>query len=235
MKKKGRYLLILILVLILWNTPVIYPLKIFAVYLHELGHAFMAIIFGSKVTDFKVNIDQSGHVITSVKGWFPGFMVASGGYLGSVLFALAILYLGRTKLKKYVPGTLAIILLVVSIRYFSLSFTLIYSVIFAVAIILLYMLQNERINAWVIDILGISSAAYAVYDTFVDTVLLQLSIHFNLIKGWNGAQPETDAVQLQKMTGVPAIVWGIIWLLIALAVLYLALIKQGAGKAKKRR
>ena len=39
MKQLGRYLIILIVVMVLWNTIVIKPLKIFTVYLHELGHA----------------------------------------------------------------------------------------------------------------------------------------------------------------------------------------------------
>jgi len=48
-------------------------------------------------------------------------------------------------------------------------------------------------------------------------------------------QPLTDAVQLQKMTGIPAIIWGIIWLVIALAVLYVALVKQGTAKRRKNK
>ena len=174
MKQTGRYFLILLVVIVLWNTTIIKPLRLFAVFLHELGHAFMALIFGYGIQAFKVNLNESGYVISQSKGWFSSFMIANGGYLGSVFFALLILYLKRTRFKKLILGSAAIVLLAVSIRFSGFSFTLLYSIIFAVFVIALYMIQNEKLNDWVIDIFGIGSVAYAIYDTFVDTVLLRL-------------------------------------------------------------
>lgn len=225
MKKIGRYLLILTIVIVLWNTVIIRPLRIFTVFLHELGHAVMAAIFGYGISGFKVNMNESGYTIAQSKGWFSSFMIANGGYLGSVLFALLIIYMSRTGFKKYILGTLAIVLLGVTIRFSGLSFSLLYAAIFAVAVILLYMLQNENVNEWVIDIIGISAIAYAVYDTFVDTILLQLNKYFHVIGGWNGSRSVTDAMQLAKMTKIPAIVWGIIWLAIAIFAINAVLLK----------
>lgn len=233
MKQLGRYVLILIVVIVLWNTIIIKPLKLFAVFLHELGHAFMAFIFGQGIQAFKVNLDESGHVIAQVKGWFSSFMVANGGYLGSVIFALLILYLKRTSFKKLILGTLAILLLIVSISFSGFSFTLLYSVLFAVFVILLYMVQNERVNEWVIDIIGISSVAYAIYDTFVDTILLQLNQKLNLIQGWKGQQPVTDAVQLARMTGTPAVIWGVIWLGIAVFAVSVTVMKTKGVRGRR--
>lgn len=227
MKQKGRYLLILILTVALWNTKIIKPLKIFAVFLHELGHSLMAVIFGNGIQGFRINLDESGYALTLPKSQFSAFMIANGGYLGSVLFALLILYLKRTSLKRFVLGAAAILLLGVSVAYGKSSFTIIYSAIFAGLVLLLYMLHNERIYDWVVDIIGVASVAYAVYDTFVDTILLQINLRLHWIQGWKTAQPLTDAVQLERMTHVPAMIWGIIWLVIACMSIYIIVTPSG--------
>ncbi|RCX16629.1 peptidase M50B-like protein [Anaerobacterium chartisolvens] len=235
MKNVGRYLLILIGAIVLWNTFIMKPLRIFTVFLHELGHTAMAFAFGYGIKEFKVNFNESGYTIVQSKGWFSSFMIANGGYLGSVLFALLILLLKDTFFKKYILGTIAIGFLVVTIRFSGLSFALIYAVIFAVAVLVIYMAQNDKLNDWIIDIIGIASVAYAVYDTFVDTILLQINLQFNLINGWRSGGHVTDAMQLSKMTGIPAIVWGIIWLAIALAAVYALLRRKSKVYGGRRR
>lgn len=233
MKSAGRYIIILIAVIALWNTVVIKPLKIFAVFLHELGHSLMAAVFGFGIQGFRINIDESGYALTLPKNGFSAFMIANGGYLGSVLFALLILYLKRTSIKNYILGAAAIFLLGVSIAYGQSVFTIIYAAIFAGIVLILYMLRYEKINDLVIDIIGVSSAAYAVYDTFVDTILLEINLRLHWIQGWAAERPVTDAVQLQNMTHIPAIVWGIIWLIIACLALF-SIVKDGGRSFAKR-
>ncbi|NTV89874.1 MAG: M50 family peptidase, partial [Clostridiales bacterium] len=176
MKQTGKYLAILVIVVALWDTIIIKPLKLFAVFLHELGHSLMSVIFGNGITGLSINLNESGYALTLSKNWFSSFMIANGGYLGSLFFALLILLLKKTPAKKFILGTAAIILLAVSIKYGDSLFTIIYSAAFAAFVLLLYMLHNEKLNDWVIDIIGISSVAYAIYDTFVDTILLQINL-----------------------------------------------------------
>ena len=131
----------------------------------------------------RINLDESGYALTLPKNGFSAFMIANGGYLGSVLFALLILYLKRTKFKKFILGSVSIILLAVAIKFSGITFTLLYAALFAAFVIILYMVQNERIEDWVIDIIGIASVAYAIYDTFVDTILLQINLKLHLLSG----------------------------------------------------
>lgn len=233
MKQKGKYLAILIVVIVLWNTVLIKPLKLFAVFLHELGHSLMSVIFGYGIEGLRINLNESGYALTLPKNDFSAFMIANGGYLGSLLFALLILYLKRTAFKKLILGGAAILLLAVSIKYGDSLFTILYAAIFAGFVLVLYMVHNEKINDWVIDILGIASVAYAVYDTFVDTILLQLNLKLHLIQGWKITKPMTDAVQLEKMTHIPALAWGIIWLIIAIIAVNAVLIKGKAVKSRR--
>jgi hypothetical protein len=229
MKQTGKYLAIMVVVVALWDTVVIKPLKLFAVFLHELGHSLMSAIFGYGITGLNINIDEGGYAMTLPKDWFSSFMISNGGYLGSLFFALLILLLKKTPFKKYILGCAAILLLAVSIKYGDSLFIIIYSAAFAAFVMLLYMLHNERINDLVIDIIGIASVAYAIYDTFVDTILLQLNLKLGFISGWGGTQPATDAYQLQQLTHIPSIVWGAIWLVISLVAVNVVLIKGGRG------
>lgn len=234
MKQTGRYAAILAVVIILWNSVLIKPLKLFAVFLHELGHTLMAAVFGYGITGLRISLDESGYALTLPKNNFSAFMIANGGYLGSVFFALLIILLKRTFFKKFLLGTAALLLLAVSIAYGKSAFTVIYSAIFAGFVLILYMIRNEKLNDWVIDILGVASAAYAVYDTFVDTILLQLNLRLNWIQGWKTVQPVTDAIQLQQMTHIPAMLWGIIWMIIALIAMYAVIIRSKPASRKKR-
>lgn len=235
MKQRGRYLLILVAVMALWNTKVIKPLKLFSVFLHELGHSFMSLIFGYGIQGLRINPDESGYALVLPKGWFSSFMIANGGYLGSLLFALLIIVLKRTWFKKFILGTAAVLLLAIAVRYSGISFTLLYAAIFAAFAAVVYMIQSDVLIDWVVDILGIASVAYAIYDVFVDTILLQVNLKLHLIAGWYSQQPKTDAVQLAQMTGVPALVWGLAWLAIMIFAVNLVIIKKGAsGRSRSR-
>ena len=58
-----------------------------------------------------------------------------------------------------------------SIAYGKSLFTIIYAAIFAGLVLIIYMLKNDRVYDWVVDIIGVVGVTYAVYDTFVDTIL----------------------------------------------------------------
>ncbi len=235
MKQNWRVLIIFIALMALWNTVIIKPIKLFTVFLHELGHAFMAVISGSSITGLSIYFNESGHVTSLPKGWLAAFLIANGGYLGSVLFAIGILLLKNTKFKKYIIGTIAIVFLGVTFRYSGvISFTMLYSVIFAAFAIIIYMAQNEKLHDWVIEIIGIGSVTYAIYDTFVDTVLLQVNNMFGLFS--LGKMPVTDAVLLSRLTHIPAVVWGLAWLVAALLAVYYCLFrkKSRSGRSPRR-
>lgn len=224
MRQSGRYTVILIAAMALWNTIIIKPLKILSVFLHELGHSLMAVIFGHGITGFRINFNESGYALTLPKDRFSAFMIANGGYLGSVFFALLILKLKKTFVRKYILGVSAILLLGMAIAYGKSVFTIIYAAIFAGIVLIIYMMRNDKLNDWVVDIIGVVCAAYAVYDTFVDTILLEINRKLGLISGWGAVWPLTDAVQLEHMTGVPAVVWGILWFIIACCAIYFTML-----------
>lgn len=245
MGERTRFFLILAIILVLWNTLIIKPLKLFTVFLHELGHAFMAVIFGHGIERIVINPNESGMTLAYAKNGFSSFVIANGGYIGSVFFAILILYFGKSAIKQYVPGVLAIILLAVSVRFSGISFTLLFSAIFAGFVLILYMLKSDKLNSIVLEIVGISSLAYAVYDTFVDTVLIQINGVLNFLSIFRsislfgfpeGKSYETvsDAVQLSRMTGIPSIFWGVLWLAVSIFATYFFILKKNRKKKRSR-
>lgn len=235
MKQTWRVLVIFVVLMALWNTIIVKPIKLFTVFLHEIGHAFMAVVTGSNITGLSIYFNESGHVTSLPKDWLSAFLIANGGYLGSVLFAIFILVLKNTRFKKYIIGFIAIIFLGVTFKYSGIiSFTMLYSVIFAAFAIIVYMIQNERLHDWVVEIIGIGSVTYAIYDTFVDTVLLQVNDMFGLFRV--GPMPVTDAVLIARLTHIPAVVWGILWLVISIFAVYAILFRKkgGSGRSAKK-
>lgn len=232
MNRTARFFIIFISLMVLWNTILIKPIKLFTVFLHELGHAFMAVVTGSRISELKIFFNESGHVASLPKDWLSAFFIANGGYLGSVLFAIALLLLKNTRFKKYIIGVTAIIFLGVTFRFSGIiSFTMLYSVLFAVFAIVVYMIQSDKLHDWIIEIIGIGSVTYAIYDTFIDTVVMQINYQFGLFR-W-GEMPVTDAVQLARLTHIPAIVWGLVWLTISLVAIYKVFFKAKRKSARR--
>src|SRR5512135_2171103 len=86
--------LLFIAVWLLWDTPIVYPIKIFVVFLHELGHALAALLTGGQVISIQIFPDEGG--LTTTRGGWP-FVILSSGYVGSLLFGGVLLYLSNRR------------------------------------------------------------------------------------------------------------------------------------------
>lgn len=71
----------------LWNSIhlswLLYPLRLLVTFIHETGHALVAIVTGGELKEFVVNADGSGFVMIS--GGNP-YLIYPAGYLGTALF-----------------------------------------------------------------------------------------------------------------------------------------------------
>ena len=76
-------------VVALWDTPLVYPLKVLTVMLHEMCHALATLATGGQVLEIKTRWDESGHTL-SRGGW--AWLIYPAGYLGTALLgSIAIL------------------------------------------------------------------------------------------------------------------------------------------------
>ncbi|GAE87448.1 M50 family metallopeptidase [Acetivibrio straminisolvens] len=231
MKTIWKYLMILIAVVLLWNQIVLKPFRILSAFFHKVGHAIAAFLFGYGSNAFKVVFGSMGDTMVSAQGWFPSFVISNGGYLGSMLFFVLIMFLKRTSAKKYLLGSLAIIYLFISVSVPALRGTVLYAAIFTAIAILLYMIQRDVIEEIVIDVVAMSSIAYIIYETLVDTVLFKINQHFSIVKGWNAGIP-LDIARLRSITRLPELLWAIVWIAISVLVLNAVVLKM--TKARRR-
>jgi len=190
-------LLILIASLILWNTPVIYPIKLFVVILHELSHAMMGLITGGKITAMSVGLDLSGKC--QVEGGNQ-IAIASVGYLGSLLWGIVI-FISPNNLKsgKWILISFAILILVISIitSYSNLTFVFL-SIISALFILLSAFYIRINIVSLLVRAVGLISCVYVLFDIKEDLFSRNDAI--------------TDVTILSSLTGIPGILISVLWL-----------------------
>jgi hypothetical protein len=184
----------------LWYTPVIYPLKIFVVLLHEVSHAVALLATGGIVDHITLDPQQGG--ATLGRGGWP-FVTLSAGYLGSLAFG-ALLVTG-TQSKRLSSGTLLALVggavLALTAIYVRNPFGLIFGIIFGASLVL----SGRRLpQAWSRRLtmgLGLTSVFYAILDIKSDIL--------------DRPHLESDAYMLSELTGIPTVAWGVLWIVIA--------------------
>ncbi len=181
----------------IWGWRLLYPIRIFVTVLHEFGHAFAAIISGGSVDYIQINPDSGGLTVT--RGGSQGLIIL-GGYLGSVSFGNALVFIGAAK-PKWIKSTLIVIitiLVLAGIIWFNSVFTFLILVGFAVS--LYFIGFKTRYARESLLVLGVLSLLYILQDT--------------------AHGPVSDLQAFESEIGLfPAGVWMILWLCLALALL----------------
>lgn len=206
--KNKKQLWILLLVFIfstfLWYIPhagiILYPFKLFATFVHEFGHAIMALITGGNVHKLVINPDSSGFTTTS--GGFR-FLILSGGYLGSTFVGALLLVLGSSESESITKFSLIsiIVIMIGAIIFFVRDpFTLITTIIFIGLIIAMMVKVGKTINNLFLNFLAMQCCFYSLYN---------INVVFGLSMSGHG---QNDAAMLQELTFIPAPIWAIVWL-----------------------
>lgn len=184
-----------------WYTPVVYPLKIFVVLLHELSHAVALWVTGGTVESISLDPRQGG--LTVGRGGIA-FITLSAGYLGSLAFG-ALLVIGA-QAKKVASGTLlaviGVVVLVLTALYIRGAFGMTYGALTGAALLVGAKYLPALWASRAVMTLGLTSVGYAILDIRSDII----------------ARPnvQSDAAMLAEMTGVPTLVWGFLWIGIAI-------------------
>ncbi len=191
-----------------WDSPLLWPLKLLVVMMHESGHALATIFVGGRVDRIHIAADQSGQCLSYLPpGLIPKIVVYSAGYVGSTIAgALMILGTFRFRLHRAVPIVTSLWLFIMALFYVRDLFTAAFC-----AVTICALLAAAR---WLpdgpLDVMNLFVAAftalYAVFDLRDDL--------------WNPeVRAQSDAALLAAQTWVPAIVWAVLWSLFSLAIL----------------
>lgn len=217
-----------------WFIPfgevVIYPFRLFVTFIHEGGHALAALLTGNSVRSLSVAMNASGETLTTQGGAFSQLFIASAGYLGAMTFgALLLLLIRRTVAARIVligSGGLILALtliygLLVPLTYFSLSpFTVFAGILISLGLLAAAKFATPRVAAFLISFLAVQCVLNALFD--LKTVLL-LSVATDAM---------TDAGNMERATGIPAIFWAFLWTCIAFVILSVAMRAYAVSRRK---
>lgn len=185
---------------LLWTTPLIYPLKLFVVFLHELSHGMMAVATGGRLDHFVVNGNEGGHAI-SIGG--SRFLILSAGYLGSLMWGgLILLIAARTNYDKALSVSLGLVTVLITLVFTRNTFGIAFGMLFGTGLILAGKYVRESINDWMLRTIGFATCIYAILDIASDVL-------------WRSAL-KSDARMLAELTGIPTLIWGSFWILLAI-------------------
>ena len=199
-KRYIALLLIFVGIMFLWNTPLMYPLKIFVVFMHEVSHGLAAIVTGGSIVEIEVNPQQGGHALTQGGS---RFWTLTAGYLGSLLWGgIILLFAAKTHFDKTVSVIIGTCMVVITIAFGTSVFTYLFGVGFGVLLIFFGVFLPERFNDWVLRIIGVTSCLYAILDIKSDVL--------------DRSHLRSDAWMLSEVTPFPTEFWGILWIVIAI-------------------
>lgn len=217
-----------------WYFPfadyLVYPLQLFATFIHEGSHVLATVMTGGTVQSLTVSPDTSGVVwsLTQEGNWLQGFLISSAGYVGTTAFGVLLLtwfrfgYSSRKALyfssafvgvMTLVFGLLAPLWNVFSARVdvLSVAFT-----VFSGAILTggLFAVAKYAAPKWVnfslafLAVQCLLNAIFSLKDLFI-------------ISATSDAQ--SDAANMAQATGIPSIAWVMIWIVISIVMISVGL------------
>ncbi|MCX7632459.1 MAG: M50 family metallopeptidase [Turneriella sp.] len=157
------------LLVLFWDAPLLKPLKLLVVFLHETSHALAAILTGGEVQSIAIAWDESGSMYARGGGIF--FIVAIAGYTGSLIWGYLML---RASLTGRWVRTVSVIVggTIIFFGFFpdsdispSSGKLLKYAISGGWGFLLIFTaFLYPRLNHAVLFILGGLTALYALYD-----------------------------------------------------------------------
>lgn len=195
------------LVFALWSTPVILPLKILVVFLHELAHGLAALATGGMIEEMTLTLSEGGSAVTRGGNLFAIF---SAGYLGSLVLGL-VLFFGalRTGADRALMALLGAVMIVIAVLYMRERFALGFTIGTGVVMLFLAWFLPRVVNDLLLRVIGLTSVIYVPFDIFSDTIAR--------------AHLRSDARMLAEEFGGTTVLWGGLWLAISLLVIVLCL------------
>lgn len=185
----------------LWNEPLLYPVKALVVFFHEISHGTAAVLTGGSIARIELSPQLGGRCV-HYGGW--ELVVLPAGYLGSMLWgALILIISARSRLDRLLSQVLGIFLLGMTVFYVRTAFGMLLGMSWGISLVALGRKASERANDAVLQFLGLASMLYAVVDIKEDLIDRRVA--------------ESDASAFAAMLGGPPELWGVLWILVAVA------------------
>jgi peptidase M50B-like protein len=224
---------------LLWFIPyaevLTYPFRIFVTFIHEGGHAIAALLTGNSVDSLSVATNASGETYTTQGGLISQVLISSSGYLGSMIFgALLLVLIRKAVAARIVLLSCAVLIFGLTMIYglfkpifafnawSGIPFTLFAGTLISLGLVLIAKFASAKVATFFVSFLAVQCVLNALFD--LKTVLF-------LSSPFAPAVP-TDAVNMAQATGIPPILWAVVWIALALGILWFAMRLYVAGRDK---
>jgi hypothetical protein len=214
--------------IVLWFIPyaeyLVYPIRLFVTFVHESGHAIVALITGGAVQSLTISADGSGVVYSAPSGMLGALLTSSAGYLSTTFFGVLMLYLIRRNFSPHkillLAGTFVGVITIVfgivtplfnflslNVAFSSVAFTVVVGLLLAAGMIAMALYSSFKVANFAVAFLAVQCLLNALSDLktlfFINAPLI-------------GSDISTDAGNMAAATGVPGLVWVVAWIVIAL-------------------
>jgi hypothetical protein len=186
---------------LLWDTPILYPLQVFVVFLHEISHGIAALATGGSIQKITLSPGLGGACYCAGG---HAFLTLSAGYLGSLVWGALILEAAHRwgqHAGRIVQGMGAVMVLV-TLAFVRGAFGILFGTLFGSALFLAARYLSTGWNRALLTAVGLTSTLYAILDIKSDIL--------------DRPHLPSDARMLAELTGVPTLAWGTLWIGIAL-------------------
>jgi hypothetical protein len=209
-----------------WYFPIagyiVYPIQLFATFVHESCHALATLVTGGSVMSLTVSPDGSGMVWSQTSG-LSSLFVSSAGYMGTTLFGTLLLvwmrFGLRSRLALYLCAGLIAVMTVVfgflapfwnflqNVTFFSVVFTVFSGAVLTAGLFAIAKFATEKWVNFALAFLAVQcllNAFFSLKTLFVITTATDAS---------------SDAANMAAATGIPAVLWVVLWIAISLVMM----------------
>lgn len=211
---------LLIVILVCWDLPyateILYPFKLFVTIVHELCHALMARFTGGSIGSIEITPGLEGVTASYAGSFLNRVMTVMSGYLGTAVFGGLLIWWGRKpELAQKVLQSTGITIVLMTLFYGGGSWFSFLSMLGIGLVVLLVARKGSQLFCHMfLLMLAVMTTVQAV-DYLKSLIILSAGV--------NGQERRGDALTMETLTGVPAIVWASIWAVVSFGVLLLAL------------
>lgn len=223
-----------------WYIPLFayltYPLRIFATFIHEGGHALATMITGNSVQSLTVSPDGSGEVYSLGTGLISGLLISSAGYLGTTAFGAALLawmrYGFSSRIALYVSAGFVAVMTVLfgflapvwnlfaTSTAGGLFFTIFSGAVLSIGLFAIGKFASIKWANFALAFLAVQCLLNAVFDL----------INVMFISTLTSAH--SDAANMSAATGIPGIVWVLVWMGVSILMISIGLRIYAVSKNK---
>jgi hypothetical protein len=188
-----------------WGPLLLYPFTLFTTWVHECGHALMAVLVGGSVGSITIQPDTSGLTRSLVPaGRIAQGLVASAGYLAASLVGCLLMAATRVPRRaRPILSGIGLFMLFTLVFWIRNLFGALVVVAWAAALLALARKETGGAPRFVLSLLAVQVALNAVYNIRV----------LFLVHG------PSDAQTMARLFLLPAWVWAAAWMILSVVML----------------